>query len=360
MKLGNIFRRDYAAPGAAPGVLAEQHTQPPPNLRVIAFNANELEEFDAASPTTIKERMTADRRYWIDVQGDPGASTLEEFGRVFGLHALALADTVNHGQRPKVEDYEDHLFCVVRMGGEGESTRFDWEQVSVFISRQFVITIQERPGDCFDPVRARLRAGRKMIRGGGGDYLGAMLIDAVVDGYFPLLEAFGERLEDLETRVLAQPTREVLSDIYREKRELLMFRRSVWPLRDALNQLLRDGHPIFKKGTLPYLRDTVDHLLQVVDVVESCREIAGSFIDVYLSSVSHRTNEVMRVLTIFSTIFIPLTFVAGIYGMNFEHIPELKWKDGYFYFWGLSGLVFAGMLVMFHRMGWLRKSDPLQ
>lgn len=252
------------------------------------------------------------------------------------------------------------FFCVVRMAAPGAAGGFGWEQVSLFVSRQWVISFQEKPGDCFDPVRARLRVGRKNIRSGGGDYLGAMLIDAVVDGYFPLLENYGERLERLEERVLASPTREVLAEIYRAKRELMIFRRAVWPLRDTLNQTLRDGHAVMKKATLPYLRDTVDHLMQVVDVVENCRELAGSFIDVYLSSVSHRTNEVMRVLTIFATIFIPLTFVAGIYGMNFEVIPELKWRGGYLYFWCICGLVLSGMLLLFRRLGWLRGEQKLE
>jgi len=281
MKLGSLFRRRFAAPGAAPGTLAVEAAAVEVRLRVISFNTTVLEEFEADSVAELRAAMTPDRRYWIDVPGLPTREQLEEFGAAFGFHSLALADVVNLGQRPKVEDYEDHLFCVVRMAATDGTAGFGWEQVSLFISRQWVISFQEKPGDCFDPVRARLRAGRRNIRSGGGDYLGAMLIDAVVDGYFPLLENYGERLERLEERVLANPTREVLAEIYRAKRELMVFRRAVWPLRDTLNQTLRDGHAVMKKATLPYLRDTVDHLMQVVDVVESCRELAGSFIDVY-------------------------------------------------------------------------------
>lgn len=359
MNQGSIFQRRYADPGAAPGTVADGTTMVESRIKVMCFNSAELQGFEVENVTELAGRLQPDRRYWIDVQGLPKRERLEEFGVAFGLHPLALADVVNLGQRPKIEDYDQHLFCVVRMVvRDGEA--FGWEQLSLFIAGQFVISFQEKPGDCFDPVRTRLRAGRKNIRSGNGDYLGAMLIDAVVDGYFPLLEQYGERLESLETRVLAEPTREVLAEIYRAKRELMGFRRAVWPLRDALNQLLRDGHALFKKSTLPYLRDTVDHLMQVVDVVEGCRELAGSFIDVYLSSVSHRTNEVMRVLTIFATIFIPLTFVAGIYGMNFEVIPELKWRGGYAYFWTVCGGVLCAMLLLFWRLGWLRRGDDLE
>lgn len=359
MKPGFLFNRKYTAPGAPPGAMVADGPVAAARARVISFNASEIEEFELESPAELKTVMKPDRRYWVDVQGALPPERLNEFGSAFGLHPLALADVVHYGQRPKVEDYEDHLFCVVRMASRDTENGIGWEQVGLFVSRQFVITFQEKPGDCFDPVRTRLRAGRKNIRSGGGDYLGAMLIDAIVDGYFPLLEEYGERLERLEERVLANPSRDVLVEIYRAKRELMVFRRSVWPLRDALNQTLRDGHAVMKKSTLPYLRDTVDHLMQVVDVVENCRELAGSFIDVYLSSVSHRTNEVMRVLTIFATIFIPLTFVAGIYGMNFENIPELKWPRGYAYFWSVCGLVLLGMLFLFSQLGWLRGEQKL-
>lgn len=353
-----LFRRRFTEQGAAPGTMETKPDAPEPVVYAIAFNATDLKEKEVANIAEARELAGDDHRLWIDVQGQPGTSLLEEIGAAFNLHPLTLADVANIGQRPKIEDYDDFLFGVIRMATR-ENNGFRWEQVSLFIARQFVISFQEKPGDCFDPVRQRLRSGRKLIRGNTGDYLGAMLLDATVDGYFPVLEEFGERLEDLETRVLRHPTQAVLAEVYHAKRELMSFRRSVWPMRDAMNQLLRDGHSILKKSTLPYLRDTVDHLMQVVDVVENFRELAGSFIDVYLSSVSHRTNEVMRVLTIGATIFIPLTFIAGIYGMNFENIPELKWKHGYLYFWLLVGAVLIGMLLLFVRLGWLRRPDDL-
>jgi magnesium transporter len=357
MPLLRLFHRRFTEQGAAPGtLLTTQNARP--IMSAIAYDGADLKEAEINDIASARALAGPDQKLWIDVQGPPDARLLEEAGAAFGLHPLALADVVNVGQRPKIEDYEDHLFAVVRMVSPDE-TGFRWEQVSLFIGRGFVLSFQEHPGDCFEPVRQRLRAGRRRIRGNPADYLGAMLVDAVVDGYFPLLEDYGERLEDLETRVLRQPTHAVLSEVYHAKRELMTFRRAVWPLRDTLNQLLRDGHTVLKKSTLPYLRDTVDHLMQVVDVVETFRELAGSFIDVYLSSVSHRTNEVMRVLTIFATIFIPLTFVAGIYGMNFEVIPELKWRHGYFMFWGVVVVILAGMLLLFRRLGWLRRPDNL-
>ena len=358
MTFQKLFRRSFTDQGAAPGTFDIATSIPPPAIHAIAYSAADLVESDVPDLPTALSMTGPDRRLWIDIQGRPTKELLEAIGGTFGFHHLALADVANIGQRPKIEDYGDFLFCVLRMTYKG-TTGYEWEQVSLFITKQVVVSFQERPGDCFDPIRNRLRTGRKNIRSSGGDYLGAMLMDAIVDGYFPLLEDYGERLESLEARVLRDPSRAVLAQVYHAKRELMSFRRAIWPLRDALNHLLRDGHALVKKTTLPYLRDTVDHLMQVVEVVENFRELAGSFIDVYLSSVSHRTNEVMRVLTIGATIFIPLTFVAGIYGMNFEVIPELKWKHGYLYFWGVVGLMLIGMVFLFQRLGWLRKPDTL-
>ncbi len=358
MNSPRLFRRKLPAQGSSPGTFETEPSVIKPVLHTMAFNATELTERDVETLTEAKSLASDNHRLWIDVQGQPTTGLLEEAGTIFNLHALAVADVANIGQRPKIEDYGEYLFCVVRMATR-DGAGFRWEQVSIFIAKQFVISFQERPGDCFDAVRHRLRTGRKLIREGNGDYLGAMLIDAIVDGYFPVLEEFGERLEELENRVLRHPTQAVLTEVYHAKRELMNFRRSVWPMRDTLNQFLRDGHVILKKSTVPYVRDTVDHLMQVVDVVETFRELAASFIDVYLSSVSHRTNEVMRVLTIFASIFIPLTFVAGVYGMNFEAIPELKWKHGYLYFWGIVVSMLLAMLYLFLRLGWLRKTDNL-
>jgi magnesium transporter len=240
----------------------------------------------------------------------------------------------------------------------------EWEQFGLFVGRaaesspggsDFVITFQETPGDCLEPLRERLRQGRAALREGGAGYLACMLVDAVVDGYFPVLEAYGERLDALETAVLTRPSRDTLRTIYKLKHELMGIRRAVWPLRDTLSQLLRDRSPLLGDTVLPYLRDTTDHSIQLVDVIETYRELAASFVDVYLSSLANRTNEAMRVLTVIATIFIPLTFLAGVYGMNFDTMPELRWTYGYLAFWIVSLLLAGSLLLAFHRLGWLKR-----
>ena len=215
------------------------------------------------------------------------------------------------------------------------------------------MTFQEADGDCLGGLRRRLRSGGKALRNGGADALATSVIDSIVDGYFPLLEDTGERLEELEDEVIDAPGRDVLADVYDTRRRLLTFRRATWPLRDVLTQLVRDGHPTLGERVLPYLRDSADHAVQIAEVLESYRELTGSLVDVYLSGVSNRTNETMRVLTIIATIFIPLTFIAGVYGMNFQVLPETHWRYGYAFFWAVCALVTAAMVVIFRRMGWL-------
>lgn len=295
---------------------------------------------------------------WIDVQGLSDHDLIRGLGERFHLHPLALADVVNLGQRPKVEAYGDVLFCVVRMVTLTEAHHVKCEQVTLFIGPRFVISFQEDPGDCLDPLRQRIRQARPLMRQSGSDYLGSMIIDAIIDGYFPVVESFGERLEELEARVIDRPKRPVLREIYEAKRELLELRRSTWPLRETLVHLVRDPPPSFHANTVPFLRDAADHAMQVADVIETYRELASSFLDVYLSGISHRTNEVMKVLTVLSSIFIPLTFLAGVYGMNFDtrhpyNMPELGWAYGYPAFLGVCAATAVVLLVIFRRFGWL-------
>jgi len=353
MPYNRLFNRRFTPQGAAPGSAANE---PPPlrpaSLHVMSYSATRLEEREIQRLEDLDEMRPDGQVVWIDVRGRAPDALLDRLGQLFHLHHLAAADTINLGQRPKVEDYGELLFCVLHAVEPDALTHYRSEQLSIFFGHGFVITFHEDAGECVEPVRRRLRKGAGRLRVSGADYLAAMLIDAVVDGYFPVLEDFGEILEDLEKRVLERPDPGVLKEVYRAKRELMGLRRVVWPLRDALHQLLRDRHSALQRDTLPYLRDTVDHLMQAVDVVETYRELGTGFIDVYLSSVSQRTNEVMRVLTIFATLFIPLTFVAGVYGMNFDHLPELKWRYGYLYFWLLAAVIAGGLCLLFRRLGW--------
>lgn len=349
-----LYRRRMPAVGAAPGEMVVAQDAHPTSMRIIAYDADRLVEKDSATLADADRLAAQGLVVWIDVQGLADMDLIRDIGRRFNVHHLALADAVNVGQRPKMDAYDDHMFIAVRMVTVEQQNSLQWEQVGVLKGEGWVVTFQERPGDCLEPLRERIRAGRVTLRRSRADYLAAMIVDAIVDGYFPVLEAFGERLEDLEERSIRGSTDEsVLEEIYKSRRDLMTFRRAVWPLRESLLRLQHDASEHFSEPVLPYLRDTLDHTMQVVDVVESYREIAGSLVEVYLSMVGHRTNEVMRVLTVLASIFIPLTFFAGIYGMNFEHIPELHLRYGYYIFWAFSVVTAVTLLIVFRRLGWL-------
>jgi magnesium transporter len=352
-----LFRRRYTRRGAPPGEHAQRELGAAQSLRVITFDADDIDERELDPAAELPALLEPGKVTWVDVHGLGDGRLIERLGEVFGLHPLAVADVVNVGQRPKVEDYEKQLYIVVRMLELGPDRRLVSEQVSLFIGPSWAISVQERPGDCLEGLRERLRKSRKLLRGGGAQYLGVQILDAIVDGYFPVLEVYGERLEDLEMRVLEEPDKEVLGEVYEVKRDLMALRRVAWPLREMLSTLQREEE-LMTSDVRHYLRDTADHVFQVVDVTETYRELAGSFIDVYLSSISQRTNEVMRVLTVIATIFIPLTFLAGVYGMNFDtskpgNMPELGWTYGYVVFIAVCVAVGGSLLLVFRRLGWL-------
>jgi magnesium transporter len=352
-----IDRKRRVPPGAAPGTLIADPTASQPTIRLIAYGPDDFEEIEIADPEELVPRIGTHAVTWINVTGLGNLDLIRRLGELFTLHGLALEDVVNLHQRPKMEEYAEHAFIVTRMIADASSPTT--EQVSMFLGGQFLLTFQERPGDCFEPVRTRLRSSRGQIRNRQADYLAYALLDAVIDGYFPVLEALGERLEVLEDRVIAQPADMEASEIHEIKRELLLLRRAVWPQREMVNALTRETAPYVTDQTRLYLRDCYDHTIQLMDIVETYREIATGLIDVYLSSVSTRLNEIMKVLTIIATIFIPLGFVAGIYGMNFDrgaspwNMPELGWYWGYPVVLGLMAALALGMLYYFFRKGWM-------
>jgi magnesium transporter len=294
---------------------------------------------------------------WLDVTGVGDAEAVAAIGETFGLHRLALEDVVNVHQRPKIEEYPDHIYAVARMATLED--RVDTEQISLFLGEGWVLTFQEREGDAWEPVRERLRLGRGRIRTAGPDYLLYALLDAVVDGYFPLLEEFGARLEFLEEEVVDEPREELVGVIHAARRDAMALRHSVWPMREAIGQLYREEFPLISDENRIYIRDAYDHSIQVIDLLENYREMASALLEVYLSSVSHRMNEVMKVLTIIATIFIPLTFIAGIYGMNFDpaaspwNMPELSWYWGYPAVWAVMIVVTLALVWYFRRRRWL-------
>jgi len=291
---------------------------------------------------------------WINIDGLHKVDIIETLGRQFDLHPLVIEDIVHTGQRPKLEDYGQTLFFVLKMlRYDKQKEEIEEEQVSLVLGPTWVISFQEREGDVFDPIRERLRTGKGRIRKMGADYLAYALLDAIVDHYFLLLETLGDRVEALGEELVRNPGPKALREIHTLKRELLFLRKSVWPLREVISGLQRGESPLFTEPTLVYLRDLYDHTIQVIDTVETFRDMISGMLDIYLSSVSNRMNEVMKVLTIIATIFIPLTFVAGIYGMNFQFMPELGWRFGYFAALGVMAVVAIVMMIYFKRKKWL-------
>ena len=345
-------------PGSTPGQLAVAHSAGKPSIRVIAYGPDRVHEQEAVDVSSIADIREAFPVVWVDVVRFGDAELISELGNAFGLHKLALEDAVSAHQRPKVEEYDDHLFLVALM--LSEQTLLETEQVAFFVGDGYVITFQERPGDCFGRVRERILHAKGRIRGAGADYLTYALLDAIIDGYFPVLEQQGEILEALEDRVVGSPELENMAELHEMKRSLLLLRRAIWPHREMVNNLIRDDHSLITAETRPFLRDCYDHTIQLMDIVETYREIASGLVDVHISSVSVKLNEVMKVLTIVATLFMPLSFIASVYGMNFDrqtspwNMPELGWYLGYPFALLLMFGSAAGLLFYIWKRGWMR------
>ncbi|MBI1214654.1 MAG: magnesium/cobalt transporter CorA [Alphaproteobacteria bacterium] len=359
-------------PGAAPGTITADPDAQQSSIEVIAYGPDALHQNKINTIEEMPARAGAHRVLWINVTGLRDAELIQSIGRKFNLHPLAMEDIVNTHQRPKLEAYPEYLFIVTRMPvnpppdeGTGEATpntdtpwathtgQLETEQVAICLGKDFVLTFQERPGDVFDPVRKRLQAEGGRLRANGADYLAYALIDAAVDSFFPLMEVYGEKVEDLEQNVVQKPEFGHIAYIHDLKRDLLTARRAVWPQREMLNAVIRDESPFIGHETKLFFRDCYDHTIQLIDMIETYREIASGLIDIQLSSVSNKMNEVMKVLTIIATIFIPLTFISGIYGMNFEDMPELHLRYGYPAALAAMFVIAFALLIWFRRKGWL-------
>lgn len=338
-------------PGSPPGMLVADPSSPKPVVGFLAFGGGETIEHDHASLDDVRGALGARAVLWVNVDGLGDAEVVRGLGEMFGLHPLALEDVLSGLQRAKVEHYDGNVFVVLRE--PRRAAPFESDQISMFLGKNFVVTFQEHAGDCFGPVRQRIRASRGKVCTHGPDYLAYSLIDAMVDAYFPVLEAFGERLERIEDEAVECPSRSTSREIHQTKRELLVIRRAIWPAREALSVLIRDEEDFIGDEARLHLRDCYDHVVQLIEVLENYREIGSDLMDVYLSSVSNRLNEIMKVLAIISTIFLPLSFIAGVYGMNFEGMPELHLKYGYAFSLGLMGAVAVVMLIYFRSKGWL-------
>ncbi len=353
-----LVKKTVKKVGASPGTLVHvgERKVDATGIRIIDYDAERLEDHrirpdEVSQCREIKARPTVS---WVNVDGIHQVEVIEAFGQCFDLHPLVLEDILNTEHRPKIEDYGDYLFIVLKMlqfDPEGDDIRT--EQVSLILGKNFVLSFQEKEGDVFDGVRERIRNHKGRIRGKGADYLAYALLDSIVDSYYGILEKIGDRIEALEEEVIAAPSPASQKTIHHFKREMILLRKAVWPLREVIGGLQRDDSPLIGKATAVFLRDVYDHTIQVIDTVETLRDIITGLLDLYLSSLSNRMNEVMKVLTIIATIFIPLSFMAGVYGMNFEYMPELKWRWSYFVLWGAMLAVAGGLLTFFRRKKWL-------
>jgi magnesium transporter len=349
-------RRKHKPVGSSPGSIvyiggSKAH---PISIRCLRYNAETCEE---RTLSTVAECKAVDRKAcvtWYDVDGVHETALLEELGREFDLHPLVLEDIVNTSQRPKLEDFDQYIFVALKMITYDRATRtVSSEHVSLILGGDYVLSFQEDPGDVFEPVRNRIRSGKERMRRSGADYLFYALVDAIVDYYFEVIEQLSDDIEELEQEVVEKATSSTLRSVHNLKREMILLRRSVWPIREAVNVLVRDESKLVTDNTRIFLRDLYDHTIQVIDTVETLRDILSGLLDVYLSSLSNRMNEVMKVLTIMSSIFIPLTFIVGVYGMNFKYMPELEASWGYPAVWAIMVLTAIGLLALFRRRGWM-------
>jgi len=348
-------RRRTPPVGSSPGHLVVEEGAPAPRIHVMSFNSDLLEERDVEDPGEISALFADDRVTWIDVVGFGDEGALHRIREALDIHPLAMADVVNVPQRPKVESYGDRTLIVTRMARLDQSGEIGLEQVSLVMGPGWVATFQERPGDVFDPVRARIRSNTARIRRMPADYTAYALLDAIVDGYMPVTESLGDVIDGLEEEAVHGAGQETLARIHATRRVLLNLHQVQLRQRDAISGLLRDEESPFGEEVRVYLRDAHDHAIQTLDLIERFRDMSISLIEIHLSSASHRLNEVMKTLTIVASLFIPLTFIVGVYGMNFDVMPELRWRWGYPTVWLVMIVLGVALLGWFRRRGWLER-----
>lgn len=341
--------------GLPPGALihiGERHVE---HAKIALFEFDESRFIEKEIHDLEEMRIPADKTgvTWINIDGLQDIPLLEKVGQVFGLHSLTLEDILNTEQRPKIEDYGDYLYIVLKIFNIKSDGGLSLEQVSMVLGPNWIISFQEKGGTLLDPVQERLRAGMGRLRKSGPDYLAHAIVDGIVDSYFVILDNLGERIEELENTLISHPVPESLHAIQRVKREMILLRKSVWPLREMIGSLGRSDSALIRESSLIYFRDVYDHIVQVIDTIETYRDMLSGMLDIYLSTLSNRMNQVMKVLTVIATVFMPLTFIAGVYGMNFKYMPELEWTWGYFAVWCIMVGIAVFMLIYFKRRKWL-------
>lgn len=357
MRLNHRFNKKRSVKnGLPPGSLVHigDSSDKSARITVIGYSPDGIDERNFDKIDRYLEIPYSRDVVWVNVEGVHDVELIRQLGDTHSFHPLVLEDIVNTVQRPKIEDYGDYLFIVLKMLKPAEDGDFSSEQLSIILGPDYLFTFQEGiAGDSFEAVRNRIRSGKGKIRGMGADYLAYALIDAIVDGYFVILEGFGERIIDVEEELTRAPDQKALHLINGMKKEIIFLRKTVWPLREAISFLERGDSNLLHPETRLYFRDVYDHTVQVIDTVETYRDLLSGMLELYLSSISNRTNEVMKFLTVIGTIFMPLTFLAGVYGMNFKHLPELEWRYGYFWLWGFMLTLSLVMVIYFRKKRWL-------
>ncbi len=340
--------------GSPPGSLVYTgRTKEEVEILILDYNEEGYKEIKVKEIEEIIPYKNTSTITWINITGLHRVEIIEKIGKHYGIHPLVLEDILNINQRPKIEDFGDYMFIVVRMlSYNKENHSIESEQISIVFGKNFVFTFQEKKGDVFEPIKERIRNDKGLIRKRGSDYLTYSLIDIIVDNYFIILEEIGEEIEEMEEKVVLDPSPKIVRSIHKLKRNLIVLRKSIWPLREVLGILEKIESPLIKNLSM-YFRDIYDHTIQIIDTLETYRDLAAGLLDIYLSSLSNRTNEIMKVLTIIGTIFIPLTFITGIYGMNFRYMPELKWKLGYPLVLSVMLAIGIIMLIYFRKKKWL-------
>ncbi len=353
-KFTRLSPKSKKSPGKSPGTLVYvgEDKFEDVNIEILSYNKSDLKEFETKEIKDIKENKN--EVTWINLTGIHDIKFIEDLGKKFHLDSLLLEDVVNTNQRPKVEEFGDKLFAVLKMiTYNNENNSLKLEQISIVLGKNFVITFQERKNSFFEPIKKRIKEKRKKIRSSESDYLFYAVIDTIIDNYFSVLENIGEQIEIIEIELINNFNNKLINLIYGLKREILLLRKSIWPLREIISNLERNELKLIKKETLNYMRDVYDHTIQIIDTVETFREMLSGMLDLYISISGNKMNEVMKVLTIIATIFIPLTFIAGVYGMNFEHIPELSYKFAYPLFWTITILIGLLMTLYFKKKNWV-------
>lgn len=352
----DYFDYFYDEPGSEPGTLIIEPDAKPSRIILIDYDEdNAIRKVDI-TPNACAPYIGTNTVSWMDIQGLGSETVLKQVGEIFNLHPLLLEDVVNVPQRPKLEDYNNQLLVISQMVRlKEDESGFDTEQVSFVLGKRYLLSFQEEElQDCFEIVRDRIRTSQGRVRKSGADYLTYLLLDTIIDGYFPVVEHYEDRIEALEDMIISNPDRDTMQEIYDVRRELLALRRLIWPMRNVLHLLMRDHHGIVSDEVQIYFRDSYDHVIQILEIIEAYRELAASLMDVYMSTMGNKLNEIMKFLTVISTIFIPLTFIVGVYGMNFENMPELKGEWSYFIVWLIMLAVAGGLIFYFWRKGWFK------